>query len=782
METFRKRGRHKLWLLALLSLGGCMEVGKGTGKALALGKASASSPVVSKIPAAAEIVYYQEGLIYVMDRDGRNVVRLTSKKRTWEHVAVSPDRRYVVGNEQKDDPKIPGFPRSALWLYDLERGTETALVPHFHSAGNGGVDWDNNGFIYFSGRPNPVEGPVIPKTVVDNAGRMDVYKVRFDGSQLTQLTNTPDGAEGDVSVSDDGSMVACTKWVFDSYDLFGAKSHMELWVMNSDGSNRRLALMGGDPPKAGIFDPEFSSDKQRLAFSQVNSTVSPNFPDNPAANTAHDIWTVKLDGTDKRRMTQPGPISIIPDWNGGTILYQEISERGGYNGVSMVNEDGTSQRRVKAGVLFAKWIGSRRTETLTECKPLKKYEEYLCPYNPVTLSGGFLSTNGLTVFEIRGETKNPILKVPAGYNVSRTSVAPNKRRLLLTMGRQACDADRSTMAGAPCSYGNEQVWVALKQQHEQYGEVYRLKNLAPLYGLNSDIHGWTSWASNNHAFFNGAAVQPGETMNFEDAPAWVATFRSDQDITVEHFGGEMLDAPECLTGRVFPSQPADREGCVDGQRVVFARRCKNIPVSDQNWAMYNAKNNDGTGDACLSGQGRQLVPVLKVYALELDANCRPKQKFDAAHPITEPRADGLYRHMGVGPEWGNMQPTISPDGEFVAYVARKGFDSHNPDDACEALNDPLNGFGKGDGASRVFVCHLGSDLKCQATIQLTDKLKDFENQGQPFFHVENGQMFVTVSERRYLDGHEAPAISRYRVGANEAGTVLDTGFGGFPIP
>lgn len=321
---------------------------------------SAPKPVkLGKIPASAEIVYYQGGLIYVMDRNGGNVAQITFSSRTWEHVAVSPDRQFIVGNEQLDDPNMPGVPRSRLWLYDLEKGTESQLVPNFYSAGSGGVDWDAASFIYFGARPRLIKGPLSPRLVVDNQYQGDEYKVRSDGTGLMRLTSTPDAGEGDTSVSRDSTMVAFVRIIFDSVTESDAKAHTELWVMNSDGSNQRLVYKGGETRTSGVFDPEFSDDNQRLAFSQVNASVPPNFPKHPAANTAHDIWTVKLDGSDKRRMTIPGPISIIPDWKGRQILYQEISERDNYNGMSMVNDDGTGQRTVKGGVQFARWIPGR---------------------------------------------------------------------------------------------------------------------------------------------------------------------------------------------------------------------------------------------------------------------------------------------------------------------------------------------------------------------------------------------------------------------------------------
>src|SRR5687767_3426846 len=49
---------------------------------------------VSPVPAGAEIVYHRQGFFFVMDAEGANETRITfDESRTWEHVALSFDRR-----------------------------------------------------------------------------------------------------------------------------------------------------------------------------------------------------------------------------------------------------------------------------------------------------------------------------------------------------------------------------------------------------------------------------------------------------------------------------------------------------------------------------------------------------------------------------------------------------------------------------------------------------------------------------------------------------------------
>ena len=223
-------------------------------------------------------------------------------------------------------------------------------------AGNGGVEWDPSGNIYFAGvQSTPVANPRSRADFIRNAGANDVWRVRWDGSNLQRLTNTPDYGEADVSVSADGRFVTYMATHIDP-----PNDSTQIWMSNADGSGRRLVYQGGKMREASVHDPEFSPDGKMIVFSKVNPDFH-NFRSDPNANTAHDIWVIGTDGSGLRRITKPGPISVIPDWIDSKILFLELTDRGGvYRGISVVNPDGSGYRRLRDDANIAKWIPPAR--------------------------------------------------------------------------------------------------------------------------------------------------------------------------------------------------------------------------------------------------------------------------------------------------------------------------------------------------------------------------------------------------------------------------------------
>jgi len=314
---------------------------------------------IRPIPPDAELVFHRNGYIYTMRADGSKVTQITFKdSRHYEHVAVSYDRRYIIANEQKPNPDGILGGNVRLWLYDLKEKTETRLLPHFLTAGNGGVAWDPDGFIYFAGKEkDPYSRPKKRKEFIANAGANEVYKVRYDGTGLKRLTRTPRRGESDVGVSEDGKMVSYNNIFIDRRD-----ERMEIWAMNADGTDRQLVYEMSTKGRHSAHDPEIYADHTRVVFSVYNDKVKHNWSCpgatcKPDADTAHDLYSINMDGTDMVRLTPPGPISIIPNVKGEKIVYMEMNERAEYMGAAIFDlNQSSSPKRIGFGAQMPKWI------------------------------------------------------------------------------------------------------------------------------------------------------------------------------------------------------------------------------------------------------------------------------------------------------------------------------------------------------------------------------------------------------------------------------------------
>lgn len=284
--------------------------------------------------------------LYALDENGADATRLTLGGQSHQHAAVAPDRRHLATNRSPVEPAK----RLEIWWIDLATRTERQVAPDFFTAGAGGVDVSRDGWIVFAGEPREKEGN-------------DLFRARVDGSRLERLTDTK-MPEFDVSVSDDGKKIA---FVRVAGFLFWVKT--EVWIANADGSDPVRIFDGGDrrgrqgPFPFGGYDPEIAPDGHALVFSRTNP-ASDNF-----GLGAHDLWIANADGTGMRRVTEPGPVAMIPDWRAdGAILFTSFDERGGYVGLATVPAEGGTPRRIESG-LAQLWDGCRHGKWIPPLDP-----------------------------------------------------------------------------------------------------------------------------------------------------------------------------------------------------------------------------------------------------------------------------------------------------------------------------------------------------------------------------------------------------------------------------
>lgn len=285
--------------------------------------------------------------IYARDLAGAHVARLTYDGQSHQHAAVAPDHRHVAMNRMPREP----WNDLELVVLDLQAQTETRFVPSFLSAGNGGVDFGRDGWLYFAARPTKRDS-------------FDLFRARLDGSAIEQLTQTPED-DYDVSVSEDGKQIA---WVrVQGRTPWFRKT--EIWVANADGSSPVRVYDGG--PKSGRsggfplggYDPEFAPGGRSVVFSHTDE-AGDNF-----GMGAQDLWIGAIDGSGAGPLHGPtGALRMIPDWRDDLLLFTEFNQFEQYVGLATMRADGSDVRRLDEGLRHL-WDGGRHGKFIPPFEP-----------------------------------------------------------------------------------------------------------------------------------------------------------------------------------------------------------------------------------------------------------------------------------------------------------------------------------------------------------------------------------------------------------------------------
>jgi len=180
------------------------------------------------------------------------------------------------------------------------------------------------------GGPNPREVTVSSTTFEvtcwgwlvfdsDRDGDYDVFIMRHDGSEQTNLTSSPAGLDRQPVVSPDGTKIA----------FVSTRSGTEhIWVMNRDGSGaEQLTSTVGNLNRAK--EPSWSPDGTMIAFSGRNPSPE-----------QWDIWVMDADGDNQENLTNDSATDGRPEWSpDGKLIFD--STRDGPQQLFTMNADGS---------------------------------------------------------------------------------------------------------------------------------------------------------------------------------------------------------------------------------------------------------------------------------------------------------------------------------------------------------------------------------------------------------------------------------------------------------
>jgi Tol biopolymer transport system component len=134
----------------------------------------------------------------------------------------------------------------------------------------------------------------------------DIWVMDADGSNQTNLTNTPDTNEGQPAWSSDGTRIAFTS---DQDEVGG---FTDIWVMNADGSNQTNLTKTPDTPYADNFheyQPSWAPSGTQIAFVR-------EIPGQVISEQA-DIFVMDTDPTtnEATNLTNTDATEIDPAWS-----------------------------------------------------------------------------------------------------------------------------------------------------------------------------------------------------------------------------------------------------------------------------------------------------------------------------------------------------------------------------------------------------------------------------------------------------------------------------------
>jgi Tol biopolymer transport system component len=242
--------------------------------------------------------------IWTMDIDGSDKRMVSPNHGAHTCSFFFPDGQRIVYSSTShlpgDCPPKPETPAGARYVWPL--------YPYDITVANA----DGSNARRITDNPKYDAEPVVSpdgKRIVfgsQREGDFDIYSMNTDGSDVRRLTDTV-GYDGGPWYSPDGARIVWRAW-YPGTDEERArwKDAMEkdyiiavpldLWVMDSDGANKRLVLRNG----ATNWAPSWHPDGKRIIFSSNRDDWR---PDIRQYGHNFELYLINLDGTNLTRIT-----------------------------------------------------------------------------------------------------------------------------------------------------------------------------------------------------------------------------------------------------------------------------------------------------------------------------------------------------------------------------------------------------------------------------------------------------------------------------------------------
>jgi len=289
-----------------------------------------------------------------IERHLKNITQLTSDGDNGEAYFSWDGKKLIWQSNQG------GYACDKIWTMNID-GSDKRMVSPDHGANTCSFFFPGDQRIVFASTSHlPGDCPPKPKTpagarYVWPLYPYDIFTATVDGSDLKKITDNPK-YDAEPVVSADGKQI-----VFGSQ----REGNFDVYIMNTDGSNIRrltdhMGYNGGpwfSPDGTKIvwraWYPETDAEKAQWKDSMENNYILA-FP--------LDLWIMNVDGSNKKLVLHNGATNFAPSWHpdGKQIIFAsnrddwhaDIKAYGHNFELYLINVDGTGLERLTYNTVF----------------------------------------------------------------------------------------------------------------------------------------------------------------------------------------------------------------------------------------------------------------------------------------------------------------------------------------------------------------------------------------------------------------------------------------------